>query len=70
MTVSKFFHSIHPWSLPEDKDDTECRCPNPKCLWEGYWDDCELKVIPMTRQDPEERYSLCPMCGEDVEGVE
>lgn len=37
------------------------------CNWMGYWDDCNVKIIPMTYQDPEERYSLCPLCGNDTE---
>lgn len=52
----------------QDGFDAECWCPC--CYWMGYWDDCDVKIIPMTRQDPEERYSLCPLCGKDVEGAD
>lgn len=59
--------SISPFNTSED---AECRCPNLKCGWSGYWDDCNVKVIKQTWLDPEERYALCPNCGEDVERVE
>lgn len=43
----------------------ECWCPD--CCWLGTWDDCNVRVIRETRLDPEERYALCPQCGQDVE---
>jgi hypothetical protein len=51
----------------QDGFNAECWCPY--CYWYGYWDDCEVKVIRETRMDPEERYSLCPLCGKEVEDV-
>ena len=51
-------------------DGFDCECYCPYCYWTGYWDDCDVKVIPMTHYDPEERYSLCPLCGQNVESVE
>lgn len=52
----------------EEDFDAECFCWN--CYTLLYWDDCDLKVIPQTWQDPEERYALCPHCGREVESVD
>lgn len=52
----------------DDSFDSEAICWN--CFWHGYWDDCNVKVILATHQDPEERYSLCPRCGNDAEAVD
>ena len=49
----------------QDDFNAECYCPY--CCWMGQYYDCNVKVIPQTMQDPEERYPLCPLCGRDVE---
>ncbi len=47
---------------------SECICW--KCYWHGTWDECGVRIIHMTRVDPEERYATCPMCGSDVEEID